>query len=493
MWDPRDTSPSRPDTAHAQVAELLGELGQVPLHAIQRFNQLSQKAEEKNLFEDALTFAEASLNVAKGANVSQGVVLAFLTRGRLLFKAEQFPAAISDLKEALLRSKDDTTLLPQQRMSIMYTACNLIGASLWRQGDRTAAAPALAHTTLLARQIFGAGSAQLVKALFDQAHLAIEMRQPQAEILSAIDACVREPGCKETRATSLLKLGRSLYMNYIWDAAARTFQVVDKQSSNPVERSEALLSLAHIACFKSDMTGLQRFVDKAESLWMDVAPRPHLERHIAHLRAIAALHEGCEETYRDQMYKAQQREELEEPTIEDRIQMQFVRAQVLRRSGLHDEARREVEEARNIVQRAIVSPLARCSTLLHQAFCEQMEENYDCSNELIDAALEISHTDLDNNSILEARGLTLKAHNLYRIFTYRETSSPQKSVPLLEAKESAEGALRILQDQKIDHYTQKTLLRLLSGITNHLGLNSAHVAYDQQLALLEAQYPDNSH
>jgi hypothetical protein len=122
-----------------------------------------------------------------------------------------------------------------------------------------------------------------------------------------------------------------------------------------------------------------------------------------------------------------------------------------------------------------------------------MEENYDCSNELIDAALEISHTDLDNNSILEARGLTLKAHNLYRIFTYRETSSPQKSVPLLEAKESAEGALRILQDQKIDHYTQKTLLRLLSGITNHLGLNSAHVAYDQQLALLEAQYPDNSH
>ena len=492
MRDPRDTFSSRPGSAQAKVAELLVDLKQVPLQAIQRFHQLSQMAEKKNLFEDALTFADAQLKVAKEANTPQGVVLALLTRGRLLFKTEQFPAAVSDLKEALLRSKDDTTLPPQQRMSIMYTACNLIGASLWKQGDRTAAAPALAQTTLLARQLFEAGNAQLVKALFDQAHLAIEMRQPQSEILSAIDACVREPGCKETRATLLLELGQSLYMNCMWDAAARTFQVVDKQSSDPVERSEALLSLAHIASFKSDMNNLHRFVDKAESLWMDVAPRPRIERHIAHLRAIAALHEGCEDTYRDQMYKAQQLGELEEPTIEDQIQIKFVHAQVLRRSGIHDGARQEVKEAHNIVQRAIVSPLARCSTLLQQAFCEQVEGNYTYSNELIDAAIAICRTELNNNTILEARGLTLKAHNLYTIFTYSETSCRQMSAPLLEAYEHAESALRILQEQGIDHHTQKNLLRLLSGITNDLGLEAAQGAYNQQLALLEDEYPDTS-
>jgi tetratricopeptide (TPR) repeat protein len=225
---------------------------------------------------------------------------------------------------------------------------------------------------------------------------------------------------------------------------------------------------------------------------MDVAPRPHIERHIANLRALAALHEGCDETYRDQITKAQERGESEELSIEDRIQIQFVRAQVLRRSGLHDEARQEIEEAQRIVERAIVSPLTRCSMFLQQAFCEQVEGNYYESNSLIDAALLIAQRDLDNNVIIESRGRALKAHNLYSIFTYSDASLNGTNNTINDAKGNAETALRILNEHDIDHHTQKTLLRLLSGITNHLGLDAQQVTYDRRLAMLEAQYPDTS-
>ena len=466
------------------------ELAQAPVHAAQRLHELSVTAENDNRFEDALAFADAHLRVAKEANATQSVVLALLTRGKLLFKTSKFSEAIPDLRDALRVSATDKSLPGAHRAHILYTACNLIGASLWRQGDRVAAATALNETTRLARTRFGAGSAEVVKSLFDQAHLAIEMRKPESELLSLLDACVQEPGCGPTRASHLLELGQALYMNCLWDAATYTLQVTAEVSSRPVEKSQALLSLANIASFKSDMADLHRFVDQAEALWMDVAPRPHIERNIAHLRAIAALHEGCEETYREQMFRAQQRGELEEPSIEDRIQIQFVRAQVLRRSGLHEEARYEIEEAQRIVERAIVSPLTRCSTLLQQAFCQQVEGNYTESNSLIDAALTVARNELDSNLILEARGRSLKAHNLYSIFTYSDTTGHHTSAPLLDAKENAESALRILHEQNIDHYTQKTLLRLLSGITNHLGLDVAQISYDRRLALLEARYPE---
>lgn len=491
MRDTRQTSSSQ-SNAQPTIDKLLVELKGVPLHAAQRLHQLSVTAEQENRLDDALTFASAHLSVAREANSTQSVILALLTRGKLLFKTNQFVAAIPDLQEALRQSAADASLPAAHRAHILYTACNLMGASLWKQGHRVEAAVALNETTLLARRRFGAGSPEVIKALFDQAHLAIEMRRPEAELLCLIDNCVREPSSTHDRASRLTELGGALYENCWWDVASYTLQVAARISDNPLQRTQSLLSLANIALFKSDMGNVHRFVDQAESLWMDVAPRPHIERHIANLRALAALHDGCDETYREQITKAQERGESEDLSIEDRIQIQFVRAQVLRRSGLHDEARQEIEQARRIVERAIVSPLTRCSMFLQQAFCEQVEGNYSESNALIDAALGIARHDLDNNVIIESRGRALKAHNLYSIFTYSDGCLSGTHTTLNDAKGNAETALRILNEHNIDHHTQKTLLRLLSGITNHLGLDAQQVSYDRRLAMLEAQYPDTS-
>ena len=84
----------------------------------------------------------------------------------------------------------------------------------------------------------------------------------------------------------------------------------------------------------------------------------------------------------------------------------------------------------------------------------------------------------------------LKAHNLYSIFTYSETFASEPNDALLGAKENAETALRILADQNLDPHNRKTLLRLLSGITNHLGLDAEAASYDRQLAMLEARHPE---
>jgi hypothetical protein len=132
---------------------------------------------------------------------------------------------------------------------------------------------------------------------------------------------------------------------------------------------------------------------------------------------------------------------------------------------------------------------------LQQAFCEQVEGGYAESNTLIDAALEIARCELDNNVIIEARGRSLKAHNLFSIFTDSTDSDASPcgtNTTLNDSKENAETALRILNEHNIDHYSQKTLLRLLSGISNHLGLDAQQVSYDRRLAMLEAQYPDVS-
>jgi hypothetical protein len=330
----------------------------------------------------------------------------------------------------------------------------------------------------------------VLKSLFDQAHLAIEMQRPEPELLALIDICVREPSSSPERASWLTELGEALYMNCMWDTASCALQVAARLSDNTLQRTQSLLALANIALFKSDVGNFHRFVDQAEILWMDVAPRTHIERHIANLRALAALLEGCEETYHDQITKAQQRGECEKISIEDRVQIQFVRAQVLGRSGLHLDARDEIEKARRIANRAIVSPLTRCSMFLQQAFCHQVEESYSESNFLIDAALDINRRELDTNMIIEARGRSLKASNLYSIFTDSDASFSGTTTILWNAWDNADRALRILDKHNIDHHTQMELLRLLSSVANHLGLNAQQASYDRRLEVLKAQYPD---
>jgi tetratricopeptide (TPR) repeat protein len=237
------------------------------------------------------------------------------------------------------------------------------------------------------------------------------------------------------------------------------------------------------------MKALHHFVDRAEQLWMDVAPRPRLERHIANLRAIAALADGCDETYRSQLSLAQERGENEELSVEDRIQLHFTRAQALRNAGLTDQARDEIEDAHRLVRRALVSPLARFSTYLQQSFCAYTEGRHDDSTDLLTEALIIARKDLHGNKLLEARARWLRAQNNYAIFTYTDPTSSNATKILVESMRDGDAALQTLTEGNLDPQARIVLLRLLGGVANHLELPIQQAWYDRQLALLEAQYP----
>jgi tetratricopeptide (TPR) repeat protein len=489
MWEPEPSQSPRNSSAGARITEVLAE-ETGPLYKAQHLHRLSIEAQRNGQLDDALAFADAHVTIAKEGGVSQNVILALLNRGELHFTMNRFPEATTDMREALLWSARDSSLATAVRNTNCYKACTIIGVSLWKKGDRKSAAPAVQETVRLARTLFPKGSAEVMSALFNQALLAIEMQRPEGEIRAHITECIHEPGAKPERASPLLALGDLLSMRCLWDAAVETYTAVCDLSSDNVEKTHALLSRAHIACYNSDMDAVSSLVAKAESFWMDVAPRPHLERHIARLRALVAFAEGNEDKYREEMYRAQQFGEGEAPSIEDQIQVIFVLAQVLHGSGMHDQAREKIVEARRLMDRAGLSPLAQCATLLHQAFYEQVEGNYSESNTLVDAALKIIERDLEGNPILEARGRTLKAYNLNFLFTYSGDAAPQSSELLQSAQESAEKALRLLTQNRTDPHTQKALLRLLSEITNHRGLTSTHRSYNQQLTKLEAKYPD---
>ena len=491
MFDPKGKASPAPSTAKSLIATIISELKDQPLRAASRLHELAGKAEQDHRYLEALELSSAHLQLGQDITSGPVTILALITHGRLLFKTNQFSQAITTLQEALIQTSKEKTLPPAHSAHIRYTVCHLIACSLWRDGQLPAAARALTETTSLARTRFGAGSPEVVQNLFDRAFLALEMGESEAELTERIGACMKESGNAgiPERATKALELGTALYHHCLWDAASHALDWSATIAQCPSQRTLALLTLANIASYKSDFKALHEFIDRAEQLWMDVAPRPHLERHMANLRAIAALAEGCNETYREQLTLAQERGENEELSVEDRIQIHFTRAQSLRNSGLTDQARDEIEDAHRLVQRALVSPLARFSTYLQQSFCAYTEGRHDESNDFINEALIIARNDLNGNKLLEARARWLRAQNNYAIFTYSDPSSSNATRILLDSMRDGDAALQILTEGKLDPQARIVLLRLLGGVANHLDLPIQQAWYDRQLAILEAQHP----
>jgi hypothetical protein len=461
--------------------------------AANRLYELSTKAEAAGHFTDALDLAAAHVAIAREMKTGPALLLGLLSRARLFFKTNQFEHAITDSREVLTSAARDRDLPAVHAAHIRYTASNLLGSALWRNRDFTAAERQLAETTALARTRFGAGSFEALKSLFDEAFLALEIKPREGALIGRVQEIIQEskhlPGTQPTLSTKALELGRALHHHGLWDAASYTLDWTAKIASSPVEKTEALLIIANIAAYKSDTRALLHYVQQAESLWMDVAPRPCLERNIARLRAIAALSEGREDSYREQIALAQAREEGEELSIEERIQLHFTRAEALRHAGCDELAKSEIEDAHLLVSRAVVSPLTRFNTFLQQGFCEYTQGNYRESNRFIDEALIIAKRELDHNRILEARARSLRAHNNYSIFTYSEERSPEGRRCLTNALQDSEVALKLLSEGDLDPHTRKVLLRLLSGVTEHLHMPWRNVEVNRELAMLEAQYP----
>lgn len=491
MLDPKEKASPASSTAKSLIATIISESKDQPIRAASRLHELAGKAEQDSRYLEALELSSAHLKLGREIKSGPVTILALITRGRILFKTNQFDQAITTLQEALIETSKEKLLPPAHSAHIRYTACHLIGCSLWRDGQLPAAARALTETTLLARNRFGAGSPEVVQNLFDRAFLALEMGESETELTQRISACVKEPGEARNpeRATKALELGTALYHHCLWDAASYTLDWSATIAECPSQKTLALLTLANIASYKSDMKALHHFVDRAEQLWMDVAPRPRLERHIANLRAIAALADGCDETYRSQLSLAQERGENEELSVEDRIQLHFTRAQALRNAGLTDQARDEIEDAHRLVRRALVSPLARFSTYLQQSFCAYTEGRHDDSNDLLTEALIIARKDLHGNKLLEARARWLRAQNNYAIFTYTDPTLSNATKILVESMRDGDAALQTLTEGNLDPQARIVLLRLLGGVANHLELPIQQAWYDRQLALLEAQYP----
>ena len=478
------------------ISRILAEASVNPALAVHRLHELSAQAEQGGRYLDALQLASAHVELTKRLNAGPAIILALLSRARLNFKTDQFEQAVTDSREVLNTVTRERTLPAAHVVHIRYTASNLLGASLWRRGDLVAAERQLLETTDFARTRFGAGSAEVMKSLFDQAFLATELQVKEFTLMARVKEIILESKIPKELPPSVseqaLELGRALHHHGLWDAASYTLDWAAQIASSPTQRTEALLTLANIAAYKSDNRALLHFVQQAEKLWMDVAPRPHLERHIASLKAIAAFSEGSEESYREQLALAQQQEIGEELSVEERMQIHFARAEGLRHAGLADQAQNEVEGAYLLARRAIVSPLARFNAFLQQGFCEHTRGNYRESNRLIDEALIISNQELDKNKILEARARSLRAHNFYSIFSFAEEPSSESRKSLVSALTDGELALEILTEGELDPHSRKVILRLLSGVTWHLDLPWRQVHFDRQLAMLEAQYPNNT-
>lgn len=490
MYDSKEKTPPTSSGAKSLIAQTLAESNDQPLQAANRLHGLAATAENEHRYLDALEFSSAHLEISRKMQAGPAIILALLTHGRLLHKTNQFTQAISTLQEALIETSKEKSLPPPHLAHIRYTACHMLGCALWRDGQLPAASRALAETTLLARHRFGAGSPELVNNLFDRAFLGLNMGESEATLMERIKACIDEAGTLvgPEQAAKGLELGTELYHLCLWDAASYALDWSASRAQSPTQRTLALLTLANIASYKSDMKALHHFVDRAEEPWMDVAPRPHLERHIATLRATAALVEGCEATYKEQLALAQELGENEVLSVEDKIQLHFTRAQALRNAGLDEQARDEIEDAHKLVRRALVSPLARFSTFLQQSFCAHTEGRFDDSNDLIKEALVVASDELHGNKLLEARARWLRAQNNYALFTYEPFSSNATQL-LEESMRDGDTALQILTEANLDPQARIVILRLLGGVASHLQLPLQQAWYDRRLAVLEARYP----
>jgi hypothetical protein len=478
----RSTDPSRQEIAPAR-AQRIAAAQQAHTHALE--------AEKKGALDEALTASSAHLKQASELQDPPTIILGHLTHARLLFKTGRFSETIAHARQALTHMSQATPLSEEALAHIRYTACHIMGSALWRDRQLLPASRALTETTNLARFRFGPGSPEVVDNLFERAFLAIEMNESEATIKERLTACRQEPerlGSTD-RAAKALELGTALYEHGLWDAASDALEWSSSIEQCKTKRTLALLTLAEISSYRSDLRALHHYVNKAENIWMDVAAPPRLERAIATLRAHAALAEGDDEAYKEHLSLAQELGHEEELSAEDSIELHFTRAQAFRDKGLTEQAQEEIDAAWALVHYERVSPLSRFKTYLQQSFCAHIDERYHDSNTLINEALTIVDNDSNGRRLLEARAKLLRAHNNYELSLEENQNSSNAGDLLRLSMHDADEALTTFTTENHDPQARIVLLRLLKRTAKRLELPLQYAHYKHHLKVLKTQYP----
>lgn len=495
MREKKENASRGSDDPKTIIDSVLKEHRYTPLAAASTLQELALDAENAGRFAYALAFNAAQLEEAELYSSAPYAIHGHLTRGRLFLKIHQPDVASGHIERALKLSSLEKGVPLELRNRVCYAATRLMSDVFAHKGDLVKADDTLQRCADIATSLFGESSKERIQAMYDRTLLAVPLNLTAPALLQRIAICrteILKPShlSQGERAHMAHTLGTILYTQGMWDEACFTLDIAASLSTNNLQKTESLLTIATIASYKGDTTTLSKVVDRAAELWMDIAPLPRIERYIAHLRSIAAISEGCSVTYHEQIKLAQEVGPDEELNLEERINVLFARATHMRLEGLESEAQSQIEEAHRITRRGVTSALSRFNLYLQRGYCEHVDGRFAESNSLVDEALIIAKKELKANPILTARALTLRAHNGYALYTFNEGPNHGARKALQSALRDGDGALEILTSHDLDPQSRKSLLRLLSGVANHLDLPVQQIRYDKELALMNWKFPE---
>ena len=438
------------------------------LETLQSLQTLSLKAETARDFKTALLYNEAGKEFIEIAPPSfKAAEITFqLTRGRLLFKSGRYEEAAMALRAALEVSAHTTFLTPDHRNLTCYQACHILSGVRFKQQNYGEARSLLEYAGTFAKERFGEESLEFIGLLFEKTQISAAMNQGIKDILADALVCKRailgrnELSHEETGALAL-DLGMLYYEHGVWDEANVVLHTAATLSNDPMRKTKALLTLAHIAFHQSETAEVTTYLDDAMKIWMDRAFPPHLERHMANLRGLVAQAEGDQATYIEHLQRSCEVSPAEGLSFEAQIDIHCRRATLLRLKGFPDEAALEIAQAETLVTRGIVNPLQQFKIFLEHSYVHYTDCNYDISLAGINKAIELAGSSLKNNPILLARAYALRAYNWSALLSEQEASSSAPNSMKRSLLQDGEVALRLLSDSDSEHSLQKQILRLL--------------------------------
>jgi len=466
------------------------------LETLQALQTLCLEAEERNDLRSALCYNAAGsefIEIAPPSFKSAEVTFQ-LTRGRLLFKNGQLTEAAEALRTALEVSAQTSFLSEEHRNLTCYQACHILAGIRHKQGSSSEAYRLLSMAHSFACKRFGEESLEAIGLLLEKAQTSIAASHCFKTFLIDSHACKRailgrNQINNEQAGALALDLGSLYYECGVWDEASSLLQASVVLSSDTVRKTKALLTLAHISVHQTESSETSRYLDEAMSLWMDRAFPPHLDRHMANLRALVAQTEGDESKYLEYLQQACQKQPDEDISFEGQIELHCRRATFLRMKGFHEEAALEIEQAEMLVSRGIVSPAQRFKFALERGYVLYNEGNFDGSRENISRALAQIGESLQHNPILVARAHALRAYNNHAL---AEEASDHSTASRhhKETLRDGEAALKLLSSADAEHSLQKQLLRLLIGTCQATELQRPIPKLEAQLERVLFRFPD---
>jgi tetratricopeptide (TPR) repeat protein len=466
------------------------------IDTLQSLQTLCLEAEAHNDLSAALLYNEAGSEFIEIAPPSfKAAEITFqLTKGRLLFKSGRLEEAADALRHALEVSAQMNFLSEDHRNLTCYQACHILAGVRHKQGNPAESHKLLSLAYSFGSKRFGVDSLEAIGALLEMAQSSASHTGTFKTFLADALSCKRAllgPNqlTDEQTAAMALDLGSLVYEQGIWDEASVLLQASSELSKDILRKTKALLSLAHISFHQSETEEASRYLDEAMSLWMDRAFPPHLDRHMANLRALVAQAQGDESTYLQHLQQSCHVDPGEDLSFEALIDLHCRRATFLRLKGFQEEASLEISQAEMLVTRGMVSPLQRFKFHLEQSYVHFHDENFDTSIKYIDRALSELEDSGHRNPILLARAYALRAYNHHA--QAQESSEPSVAQGFRkQVLEDGERALKLLGPSDSEHSLQKQLLRLLIDTCQESRIKKPLPSLEARLGRILFRFPD---